>query len=75
MLPVPCPAEEAEIDQLRRRLEDTERAMERIMKQMSTVSQKLNAAKINSNIRALKQVTDAITADALSNQGTRGNNS
>ena len=53
-------AEEAEIDQLRRRLEDTERAMERIMKQMSTVSQKLNAAKISSNIRALKQVTDGL---------------
>ncbi|XP_037071306.1 uncharacterized protein LOC119092449 [Pollicipes pollicipes] len=52
---IPLPPEEAEIDQLRRRLEDTERAMERIMKQMSTVSQKLNAAKISSNIRALKQ--------------------
>lgn len=48
--------EEAEIDQLRRRLEDTERAMERIMQQMSSVSHKLNAARISSNIRALKEV-------------------
>ena len=30
--------------------------MERIMKQMSTVSEKLNVAKISSNIKAIKQV-------------------
>ncbi|KAF0313407.1 hypothetical protein FJT64_016062 [Amphibalanus amphitrite] len=60
---------EAEIDQLRRRLEETEKAMERIMKQMSTVSQKLNAAKISSNIRALKQElwgsVDSLASDSL----------
>ncbi|XP_037086391.1 uncharacterized protein LOC119107123 isoform X2 [Pollicipes pollicipes] len=64
--PAPTPAssaaaEDAEIDQLRRRLEETERAMERIMKQMSTVSEKLNVAKISSNIKALKQ--DAVQED------------
>ncbi|KAF0309353.1 hypothetical protein FJT64_019532 [Amphibalanus amphitrite] len=43
--------------------------MERIMKQMSTVSQKLNAAKISSNIRALKQElwgsVDSLASDSL----------
>lgn len=34
------------MDQLRRRLEDTERAMERLMSQMGSVSDKLTAAKI-----------------------------
>ena len=34
------------MDQLRQRLEDTEKAMERLMGQMGTVSDKLTAAKI-----------------------------
>ncbi|KAF2362949.1 Resistance to inhibitors of cholinesterase protein 3 N-terminal [Trinorchestia longiramus] len=38
--------EDEQMDQLRRRLEDTERAMERLMAQMGTVSDKLTAAKI-----------------------------
>ena len=62
--PLPCisTAEDAaEIDQLRRRLEETERAMERIMKQMSTVSEKLNVAKITSNIKTIKQVSRFFT--------------
>lgn len=35
-------AEEAEVDQLRRRLEETERAMERIVAQMENVSDRLS---------------------------------
>ena len=35
-------AEEAEVDQLRRRLEETERAMERIVAQIGTVTDKLS---------------------------------
>jgi len=65
----PAKQEEAEIDHLRRRLEETERAMERIMKQMSSVSHKLNAAKINTNIRALKQElwgsADSLASESL----------
>ncbi|XP_043247597.1 uncharacterized protein LOC122394654 isoform X2 [Amphibalanus amphitrite] len=64
--------EDAEIDQLRRRLEETERAMERIMKQMSTVSEKLNVAKISSNIKAIKQdlwgSTDSVASDSLASE-------
>ena len=39
-------AEDEQMDQLKRRLEDTERAMERLMSQMGSVSDKLTAAKI-----------------------------
>ncbi|XP_037070921.1 uncharacterized protein LOC119092062 [Pollicipes pollicipes] len=42
--------------------------MERIMKQMSTVSQKLNAAKISSNIRALKQESDPDAKRAMDDE-------
>lgn len=35
------------MDQLRRRLEETEKAMERLMSQMGSVTDKLTAAKIS----------------------------
>jgi len=66
--PATCP-EDAEIDQLRRRLEETERAMERIMQQMSCVSDQLNVAKISSNIKAIKQdlwgSMDSVASDSM----------
>lgn len=40
------PAEDEQLDHLRRRLEETERAMERLMCQMGSVTDKLTAAKI-----------------------------
>lgn len=40
------PTEDEQLDHLRRRLEETERAMERLMSQMGSVTDKLTAAKI-----------------------------
>ncbi|KAL7640077.1 UNVERIFIED_CONTAM: hypothetical protein RMT77_009491 [Armadillidium vulgare] len=68
--------EDEQMDQLRRRLEETEKAMERLMSQMGSVTDKLTAAKITevlsqaqSQARILKMGLDNV----VSSDGAEGN--